>query len=162
MTKTIQMAILLGRGERADIAIAELWRRAQSAVSEGDVKIRCIAAHIQFAHTEAFFSHPEVEIIRLTVPSEGGPATLLTTWAAKPGPLGVVARLAQYNLGSRRVARALKRNPGLTEVFCQSHVIVSADPEADRAVWNLRRRTRAHLMHGAFAMVHALYMVAKD
>lgn len=162
MTNPIQLAILLGRGERADMAIEELWRRAQSAVSGTGVQIRCVAVYAQTPGATNSVSHGEVDVVVLEVPTGGGLARLVNSWAAKPGPLGIVARLAKHNLASRRVARAMKANRRLTEVFCRSDVIVSADPEADRAVWRLRRRTRAHLMHGAFAMASALSAVAKD
>lgn len=161
MKAPIQLAILVGRGERPDMAIDELWRRAQSAVADHDASIQCVAGYVQLPRAAEAPSHGEVDVVRLLLPAEGRVDGLVNSLAARPGPLGIVGRLAKYNLASRRVARALKADRRLTDVFCAADVIVSADPEADRAVWMLRRRTGAHLMHGPFAMANALSGVAR-
>ncbi|WP_287928688.1 hypothetical protein [Arthrobacter sp.] len=162
MKEPLQLAILLGRGERADMAIDELWRRAQSAVAEYGIPVHCVAGYAQLPQTSETVSHAFVDVVGLVVPPPGRVGNLVTSAATKPGPLGVVGRLAKYNLTSRRVARALKADPQLTDIFFHADVIVSADPEADRAVWMLRRRTSARLMHGPFAMANALSELAKD
>lgn len=162
MKETIQLAILLGRGERADMAIDELWRSAQAAVAEYDVPVLCVAGYAQLAHETETLSHANVEVVGLKVPAAGRLGALVDSVASKPGPLGIIGRLAKYNLASRRVARALKADGMLTKLFCNADVIVAADPEADRAVWGLRGKTDARLMHGPFAMANALFETAKE
>lgn len=160
-TETIQLAILLGRSERPDMAIDELWRRAQSAVAEHDVRVHCVAAYARLPQAADTVSHGEIDVVGLEVAAPGRFGIVVDSLAAKPGPLGIAGRLAKYNLASRRIARALKTDSQLTGVFRQADVIVAADPEADRAVWMLRRRTSARLMHGPFAMANALSEAAK-
>ena len=162
MKESIQLAILLGRGERADMAIAELWRSAQTAVAEYDVPVLCVAGYAQLAHEADTLSHTDVEVVGLKVPPAGRLGALVDSLASKQGPLGIMGRLAKYNLASRRVAHALKANSRLMDRFCNADVIVAADPEADRAVWGLRGKTDARLMHGPFAMANALSEAAKD
>ncbi|MDJ0316462.1 hypothetical protein [Arthrobacter antibioticus] len=162
MTPTIQLAILLGRTDRAGTAIEELWRHAQTSVAGTDAQIRCIAVHAVQGDSSEMLSHAEVKVVALKVPMDGKVTGLVKSWAAKEGVLGIAGRLAQHNFASRRVARALMKDSLLMQTFCESNVIVSADPEADRAVWRLRGRTAAHLMHGPFAMAHALSEVAQE
>ncbi|WP_207346225.1 hypothetical protein [Arthrobacter sp. E3] len=162
MKESIQLAILLGRGERADVAIDELWRNAQSAVAQWNVPVVCVAGYAQLPHANETLSHNSVKVVGLKIPAAGRLGVLVDTLAAKHGPVGIVGRLVQYNLASRRVARALNADGKLTDAFCNADVIVAADPEADRAVWGLRGKTEARLMHGPFAMANALTEVAKD
>jgi hypothetical protein len=162
LKEPIQLAILLGRSERPDMAIDDLWRRAQSAVDEHDVPLRCVAGYTRLPQAADTVSHSDIDVVGLKISASGRFGVLVDSLAAKPGPLGIAARLAKFNLASRRTARALKANQELTDIFCQADVIVSADPEADRAVWMLRRRTSARLMHGPFAMAKALSEAARD
>lgn len=161
MNEPINLAILLGRSERPDMAIDELWRRAQSAVAEYGVPIRCVAVYPHPPHETARPNIRDVDVVELKVAALGRIGKLMSSLAVKPGLLGIVGRLAKYNLASRRVARALEADRRLIDIFCRADVIVSADPEADRAVWLLRQRTNARLMHGPFAMANALSEVAK-
>lgn len=162
MTETIKLAVLLGHGERAGTAIDELWRRAQSAVEAYDVRLSCVAGYSQMPHETQNIVRSGIESFGIMIPAYGrldGFADLLTT---KSGPFGIMGRLARYNLRSRRLGRALQSDPKIKDIYCSADVIVSADPEADRAVWMLRRSTTARLMHGPFAMANALSEVAKE
>ncbi|MCQ9163017.1 hypothetical protein [Arthrobacter sp. STN4] len=143
------------------MAIDELVRQAREAVSDFGIALHCVAGYVQGPSVREPVSHDEVVVVGLGVPAAGRLGALVESLAARPGPLGIAARLAKYNLASRRVARALKANRELTNIFCRADVIVSADPEADRAVWKLRRRTDARLMHGPFAMANALSEAAR-
>lgn len=156
MTKPIQLALLLGPSERPDMAIDELWRRAQSALADHDVPVHCVAAYARSPRSEGTVRHGDVDVVELAVGAPGKLGALVDSLAAKPGPLGIAGRLAKYNLASRRIARALNANRQLADTVCRADIVVSADPEADRAVWMLRRRTNARLLHGPFAMANAL------
>lgn len=162
MKESIQLAILLGRGERADMAIDDLWRSAATAVAEYDVPVLCVAGYAQLPHDLKALSHTHVEVVGLKIPATGRLGAVVDSLASKQGALGILGRLGKYNLASRRVTRALKADNRLTELFCNADVIVAADPEADRAVWGLRGKTNARLMHGPFAMANALSEAAKD
>jgi hypothetical protein len=144
------------------MAIDELWRRAQSAVANHDVPVHCVAGYARPPQAAGTVCHGNVDVVGLEISAPGRFGALVDSLAAKPGPLGIAGRLVKYNLASRRVARALKKDHQLMNIFCQADVIVSADPEADRAVWMLRRRTSARLMHGPFAMANALSQAARD
>lgn len=161
MKKPIQLAILLGPCERPDMAIDELWRGAQSAMADNDVPVHCVAGYARLPQSVETVSHGDIDVVELEVSAPGRVGALVDSLAAKPGPVGIAGRLAKHNLASRRIARALKTDRQLVDIFCRADVIVSADPEADRAVWILRRRTNARLLHGPFAMANALSEAAR-
>ncbi|MDO5751479.1 hypothetical protein, partial [Arthrobacter sp.] len=75
--------------------------------------------------------------------------------------MGILARLLRYNVDSRRIARAFEADKILRAEVCGVDIIVAADPEADRALWNMRRKTGAQLLHGPFAMTNALAALAR-
>lgn len=161
MSNPIQLTILLGKTHRADVAIEDFWQRAQSAVAGSGVPLQCLAIQAVAVSGSEELAHDNVKIVQLAVSVGGRSLRLANRWAAKSGPMGVAGRLAQYNLASRSVARALAGDRELTKSICGSDVIVAADPEADRAVWKLRKRTSAQLMHGPFAMANALTTIAR-
>jgi hypothetical protein len=144
------------------MAIDELWRRAQAAVAEHEVPVRCVAGYARLPQAANTVRHSAVDVVALNLGASGRFGVLVDSLAARPGPWGIAGRLAKHNRASRRVARALKNDHQLMSIFCQADVIVSADPEADRAVWMLRRRTNARLMHGPFAMANAIAQAAQD
>lgn len=156
MTETIQLSILFGRTHRPDIAIGDFWRQAQAAVSHSGSSLQCSAIYATHAGRVDVLGEEELALTGLLISEEGRVGALLNRWIATPGPLGMAARLGKHNLASRNVARAVAADKKLTEAICKSNVIVAADPEADRAIWNLRSRTSAQLLHGPFAMANAL------
>lgn len=105
---------------------------------------------------------PALNVMPLEVPELGPAARALASLARKPGPLGVVGRLGDHNMSSHRIARALARNTALTQTLCAADIVVSADPQADWAVWQLRNETGAPLIHGPFAMANALSEMARE
>ena len=160
MSQTIHVAMLVAGRDSADLAIGDLWRTAQSAVPD-HVQLTGTALYAAAPGQAALANLPELEIRALEVPN-GGPATrAASAIAAKPGPMGVIARLVYYNLSSHRVARALASDTAMAAIFAAADIIVSADPEADWAVWNLRKKTAAPLIHGPFAMANVLSEMAR-
>lgn len=161
MTKSINLAILIAGMDRPDLVIEDFWRSAQSAVGAANVQINCIAVHAVRPGTTAIESQADIEVATLVISIGGRGTRAVDSLTKRKNTLGVIARLLQYNLYSMRIAHALAQDKKLIRTFCRSDVIVSADPEADRAVWRLRGRTKARLLHGPFAMSNALSEVAK-
>lgn len=162
MNKAIHLSILLGGAHRPDIAIDDFWQQAQSAVAASAVPIECMAIYVSSSDPGEEIARDGVNVVRLDISDNGQLNNFIDGWTTRSGPLGVLARLAKTNLASRKVARAVAANPELTVLMCASDVIVAADPEADRAIWKLRRRTDARLLHGPFAMANALAEVAQQ
>ncbi|MBP2413764.1 hypothetical protein JOF48_002563 [Arthrobacter stackebrandtii] len=160
MSKAIHLAILVADMDRADLAIEDFWRTARSAVPS-DVQLSCTAVHAAIPGDSAIAGHPALKIVPLTVPDHGPAARTFTSIARGKGPVGVIGRLGAYNISAHRIARALARNRALTETLCAADIVVSADPHADWAVWNLRNKTAAPLIHGPFAMANALSEMAR-
>ncbi|MGP9502578.1 hypothetical protein ACT3TS_10235 [Specibacter sp. AOP5-B1-6] len=161
MSKTIHVAMLVAGKDRADLAIQDLWRTAQLAVP----------AHVRLTGTAVYVAGPGepvlagqlgLDVVQLEIRGESFAGRAALALATRPGPLGVVGRLLDYNLASRRPARAMARNQALTERLCASDIVVSADQRADRALWKLRNKTAASLIHGPFAMANVLSAMARD
>lgn len=161
MSKAINLAILVAGMDRADLAIEDFWRTAQAAVP-AHVQLTCTAVHATLPGGGAMAGQPALNVMPLEVPELGPAARALASLARKPGPLGVVGRLGDHNMSSHRIARALARNTALTQTLCAADIVVSADPQADWAVWQLRNETGAPLIHGPFAMANALSEMARE
>ena len=161
MSTTIRVAMLVAGPDRADLAIGDLWRTAQSAVPD-HVQLTGTALYATATGQAAPAKLPDLDVRALEVASDGPVARAAAAIAAKPGPLGVIARLVNYNLTSHRIARALARDTAMAATLAAADIIVSADPEADWAVWNLRNKTAAPLIHGPFAMANALSEMARQ
>jgi hypothetical protein len=95
-------------------------------------------------------------VVPLVKSRAGRLAALVSAAAGKPGPVGIAGRLLRDNFESRDLARTLAGRVDLQEKFRKSDVVVAADLTADRSVWLLRNNTRAGLVHGPIAMLHAL------
>lgn len=161
MSRKIDVAILVANKERADLAIAELWRTARSAVPS-DVALTGVAVYVAMPAGPAQPGEESPALELLQLPDDGPVLRLVGQMAAKGGAAGVLGRLVQHNLLSHRVVRALAKNKELTEVFCAADMVVSADPLADWALWSLRKKTSAPLIHGPFAMANALTEMARN
>lgn len=161
MSGQLHVAMLVGGKERADLSIEDLWRAARAAVP----------THVELTGTAVYVAQPGaavlaglagLDVLPLEIALEGPAGRIAGTLAAKTGPVGVIGRLASHNLSSQRVARALAKNKALTSVFCTADMVVSADPLADWAVWSLRKKTPAPLIHGPFAMANALSEMVRE
>lgn len=161
MSKAIHLAILVAGMDRADLAIEDFWRTAQAAVPV-DVQLTCTAAHAALPGDVTVGSQPDLDVMRLAVPEHGPAARAMASLAQKNGPVGVIGRLGEHNVSSHRIARALAANAALTQTLCAADIVVSADPQADWAVWKLRNKTGAPLIHGPFAMANALSRMARE
>ncbi len=159
MSKTLHVAFVIGNEDRPELAIASLWRSARSAVPEG----------IELSGTAVFAVSNDVPVesqdgltIRaLQIPAGGRSAGAVAALGAQAGPLGVAGRLLEYNVSSHRLVRALRRDKVLMPALCAADIVVSADPHADWAVWALRKKTAAPLVHGPYAMANALSEMAR-
>ena len=160
MSKAIHLAILVAGQDRAALAIEELWRTAKSALP-ADVELKATVAYASEERELTVTDDPALEVLPLRMPPSGKATQFADSIAASKGPVGVMGRLLAYNLSAQRVARALSKNAVLAQTFRTADVVVSADPQADLAVWKLRRKTAAPLVHGPNAMVNALLELAR-
>lgn len=161
MSKAIHLAIVVAGMERADLAIEDFWRTARAAVP-AHVQLSCTAVQATVPGGGTVAGPPALDVMPLEVSEPGPAARAMASLAKKPGPLGVIGRLGDHNMSSHRVARALARNTALTQALCAADIVVSADPQADWAVWKLRNETGAPLIHGPFAMANALSQMARE
>lgn len=161
MSTGIHLALLVAGQDRADLAIEDLWRTAQSAVPD-HIQLTGTALYVALPGQAALENLSELDVIPLEVTSGGHAARAVATFSGKAGPLGIIGRLVNYNLSSHRIARALAKNTFLTEILAGADIVVSADPEADWAIWKLRKKTVAPLIHGPFAMANVLSEMARE
>ena len=159
MSRKLHVALVVTSGGRPDLAIDSLWRAAQAAVP-GDTELSGTAVFASPSATPAE-TKGSLTVRALKVPAGGRASSAAAALAAKGGPAGVVGRLLEYNLASHRVVRALRKDKALTAALCSADIVVSADPQADWAVWTLRNKTAAPLIHGPFAMANALSGMAR-
>jgi len=159
--KPLTICILLGAGNHTQAVIDDLWHRAVGTVDPAEWALTGTAAYLRQDGVALATPSPDLQLVAF----EGTPPsrldTALAAAAAKAGPVGIIGRLLRDNLRSRRLARAFAQRKGLVDTFAGSAVVVSGDVSADRAVWQLRNRTQAGLVHGPVAMVHTLRTLAR-
>lgn len=160
--KPLAISFLLDGGSHPQAVIDDLWNRARGAIDPERWTLTGTAAYVAGPGTVLTAPGGDLALVAIAGVETGRIGSLLSSAAAKPGPAGVMGRLLQANLRSRQVARAVARRPDLAGVFAGSAVVVSAHVSADRAVWRLRKRTTAELVHGPVAMVHALRQLGRD
>jgi hypothetical protein len=154
--KSMRIGILVNAGQHNQAVIDDLWGRALSCLDPLEWDVRGTAAYIG-APGELFVEPGSpLDLVPVEQTVAGRPARIVASLAAKPGPVGVVGRLLRDNLRSRGVARAVAQRKDVLAALAASDVVVSGDVSGDRAVWQLRKRTRAGLVHGPVAMVHAI------
>jgi hypothetical protein len=159
--KCLEISILVGRSEHPQAVIDDLWKRAVGVVDKERWQVMGTAVYVQDGSVTVTSPDDGLSLVPLEAPREELVAKLSSSVSRKPGPAGAAARLAQDNLASRRLAKAVARRKDLVDAFCGSAVVVAADLIADRAVWQLRNQTDAELVHGPVAMLHALRQVVR-
>jgi hypothetical protein len=160
-TKPINVSIVVGRISHAQAVIDDLRQSAMGAgVSAAwTVNVSVFQVGTGPGDPRAAGDSPQVVQIQAGRPVPG--SSRVGALAGAPGPVGVVGRLVRDNLESRRVAMAVFQRNDVLAGLRGSAVVVAADPSADRAVWQLRKLTGAHLVHGPAAMLHAIRLVAQ-
>lgn len=159
--KCLEISVLVGRSAHPQAVIDDLWKRAVSVVDQERWQVTGTAVYVQDGSVTATSPDEGLSLVPLQAPREGLIAKLSSSVSSKPGPVGAAARLAQDNLASRRLAKAVANRKDLVDAFCGSAVVVAADLIADRAVWQLRSQTTAELVHGPVAMLHGLRQIAR-
>lgn len=154
--KSVTLGIVVGLTGHPQTVINDLWMQAHSAVAKASIDLKGIAVYIDDGRTVLVSPSQALTLVGLRLKPRGLITTVARAMSAKPGVAGVIARLIDDNLCSRRVAKALAKESMLCQRLCLANVIVSADTAADRAVWEFRKRSSAELMHGPFAMMAAL------
>ncbi len=159
MSKTFHVALVVSSEGRPDLAIDSLWRAARAAVP-ADVELSGTAV-VSSPSSAPAKAEGALTVRALKVPAGGRASRAAAALSAKGGTAGVVGRLLEYNLASHRVVRALRKDKTLAAALCSADIVVSADPQSDWAVWTLRNKTDAPLIHGPFAMANALSAMAR-
>lgn len=158
-TGTVRVAIVLGRNAHPQATLDDLWARARDAVEPAGLQLSGTALVLAGAGSLPTGGGTlQVLPVPPATPGRLGAAVgnAVDTAARKGGPLGIAGRLVRDNLESRRLSRSVARRGELQAALLGADVVVAADVAANRAVWRLRRRTAAPLVHGPVAMMHAL------
>ncbi|WP_170133061.1 hypothetical protein [Arthrobacter livingstonensis] len=155
----LRVGILVGQVSHPQAVIDDLWHRATGAAPAG-WQVQVEVVHVGTRPDSAQPAGGVQGIVQLQPPTPFRGSARLSALAGGQGPAGVVGRLVRDNLESRRVAVTLARRKDLVASLRGSAVVVAADPSADRAVWQLRKLTGAHLVHGPAAMVHAIKVLS--
>lgn len=154
--KCLRISLLVGRSAHPQAVIDDLWKRVVGLVDQKRWQLEGTAVYLQDGRVTVTSPDDGLSLVPLEAPREELVAKLSSSVSSKPGPVGAAARLAQDNLASRRLARAVAHRKDLVETLRGSAVVVAADLIADRAVWQLRNQTDAELVHGPVAMLHVL------
>jgi len=157
--RNLKVSIVVGQVSHAQAVIDDLRQRAMAAAASPAWAVSVDVVQVG-SLTDGDAPGGGEGIVRLQAERPAPAAARLGALAGKPGPVGVAGRLVRDNLESRRVASTLSRHKDVVAALRSSAVVVAADPSADRAVWQLRRATGAHLVHGPAAMVHAIKALA--
>lgn len=152
----IDLGIVIGLASNPQTALEGLWNQALDALAGDAPRLRAVVLFVDDGSQPVVAPSPFVTLVSLTLPAEGTAHALAASLSRRNGAVGVVGRLLRDNLYSRRVAKSVSAQLEAVRRLCAAEVIVSADTAADRAVWRLRRHSRADLMHGPFAMKAAL------
>ncbi len=159
MADTLKLGILVAQGAHREAVIEDLRSRAESAARAEGKELVALAVCLDSPGLRDAVDGLELVV----VPDAGGPlAPVLARLAGLPGPAGVAGRLVRDNAASRAFARQVRKRGQLVRALAACDVIVAADLTADRAVWSLRRRTRAWLVHGPMTMLHAIRRIARS
>lgn len=154
--KPLHISILVGRTGHPQAVIDDLWSRATRAADPAAWQVTGTAVQLCEDPAEPPRPVEGMQVVQIIAGDNMRLGAVLDALATRSGPIGMVGRLVRENVKSRQVARTLARHRDLLATFETSDVVVSADASADRAIWRLRKRTGAQLVHGPSAMVHAI------
>ncbi|WP_144671006.1 hypothetical protein [Arthrobacter sp. U41] len=160
-TGNLRLGIVVGRSPHPQATLDNLWSRALESVEPTERQLSVTAAYVAGAGPAVVRSAPGLELVPLVPAGPGRLESVLSALSRKGGPLGIAGRLARDNWESRQLAKAVARSAGLQTALLAADVVVAADVAANRAVWQLRCRTAAPLVHGPIAMMHALRRIAE-
>lgn len=158
--KPLHLSILIGRSAHPQAVVDDLWTRATGFANENGYRVTGTVVYSYDDGPSVTPVDERVKVVALAKSRTGRVTSLLSNAAGKPGPIGIAGRLARDNMESRRLAAAVARRRDLVDALCGSDIVVAADLTADRAVWQLRKRTDAELVHGPIAMLHVLRQMA--
>ncbi|RAN79308.1 hypothetical protein B5P43_15460 [Bacillus sp. SRB_336] len=152
----LRLGIMVGNVAHPQTVIDGLWTQATGALGTPGPQLVAVAVYVDDGGPGVVLPRPGLSVVALDLKPAGRLAGGTVLLAARKGAIGVAGRLLRDNLQSRRVARALAAHAQARRALSDADVVVSSDPAADRAVWLLRKRSQAQLMHGPVAMMHAL------
>lgn len=158
--KPLNLSILIGRGAHPQAMMDDLWTRAIGIADQNGYRMTGTVVYVHDDGPPIIPIDERLKVVALGKSRAGRVTSLLSDAAGKPGPIGIAGRLARDNMESRRLAAAVARRRDLLDTLCGSDIVVAADLTADRAVWQLRKRTDAELVHGPIAMLHVLRQMA--
>lgn len=154
--KTLNVSFLVSAGPHNQAVIEDLWSRAARIVDAAGWQLRGTAAYLGAPGSVTQIQDGTLKLVAINAPSTGKLSTFAASASTKPGPVGVAGRLLRDNLRSREVAHVVAQRKELLAALVASDVVVSGEVSADRAVWKLRKQTKAELVHGPVAMAHSL------
>ncbi|AIY01249.1 hypothetical protein ART_1650 [Arthrobacter sp. PAMC 25486] len=157
----VKLGMMLGTASHPQTVIDDLWTHAQTALGGTAGRLSAVVVYVDDGTHHVVPRGMPMEMVGLRPKTQGALASMAQKLSTKASVAGIIGRLLRDNLHSRRVANALSVHPEGRALLCGSDVVVSADPAADRAVWQLRNLTSAQLMHGPFAMMNALRKTIK-
>lgn len=160
-TKRLNVSIVVGQLSHAQAVIDDLVQRATGADVSAAWTVNVSVFQLDSGPRDGRQAGDQPQIVGIQPENPFWGLSRIGRLAGVPGPVGVVGRLVRDNLESRRVATAVFRRPDVLASLRGSAVVVAADPSANRAVWQLRRLTGAHLVHGPAAMLHAIRLAAQ-
>lgn len=157
----VKLGMMLGLVSHPQTVIDDLWAQAQAALGGEAGRLRAVVVYISDGEHHVVPRSTSMQLVCLQARPQGALASMAQKLSTQASVAGIIGRLLRDNLHSRRVAKALAAHAEGRALLCGSDVVVSADPVADRAVWQLRNTTAAQLMHGPFAMMGALRKTIK-
>ncbi|NUU31089.1 hypothetical protein [Arthrobacter sp. C9C5] len=155
-TRDLRLGIVLGCSPHPQATLEDLWSRASDAAEPAGFRLSGTAFYVADRGQVPVSPDSALELVPLPPVGPGRLDAAIGAVARKGGPLGVAGRLARDNRESRVLARSIAGRAELQAALLAADVVVAADVSANRAVWQLRRRTPAPLVHGPIAMMHAL------
>lgn len=157
----VKLGMVIGLGSHPQTVIDDLWTQAQTALGGAAGRLSAVVVYVDDGAHHVVPRGVSMQLVGLRPKTQGGLSSMALKLSAKPSIVGIVGRLLRDNLHSRSVANAVATHTEGRALLSISDVVVSADPAADRAVWQLRKRSSAQLMHGPFAMMSALRKTIK-
>jgi tartrate dehydratase beta subunit/fumarate hydratase class I family protein len=155
-TGSLRLGIVVGRSPHPQATLDDLWGRAVESMKPREAQLSGTALFVADGGPAPVSPSPRLELVPLAPAGSERLDAFIGALARKGGPLGVAGRLARDNRESRLLARSIAGRAELQSVLVDADVVVAADVSANRAVWELRRRTSASLVRGPIAMMHVL------
>lgn len=153
---TLHISFVVSAAEHNKAVIEDLWTRAAAAVDKTEWEVSGTAICVGLSGVLPAVPGRKLGLITMDGLRSARLEQIGVSLATRPGPAGIAGRLLRDNLQSRSMARAVAVRKDVLAALTAADIVVSGGDVCDRAVWQLRKRTQAGLVHGPVAMVHAI------